>query len=75
MVIVHFAASWRTNPGCPRLRFLSNQKSERFRRLCQQTQSPIKMIIQNMIRQHLGWLVIWGGVFGGIIGAIVNFGG
>jgi hypothetical protein len=23
-----------------------------------------------MIREHLGWLVVWGGVFGGIIGFI-----
>jgi hypothetical protein len=23
-----------------------------------------------MIRKHLGWLVLWGGVFGGLIGLI-----
>ncbi|MBB1382711.1 DUF445 domain-containing protein, partial [Shewanella sp. SR41-2] len=27
-------------------------------------------IIQDMIKTHLGWLVVWGGVFGGIIGAV-----
>jgi hypothetical protein len=25
-----------------------------------------------MIRKHLGWLVVWGGVFGGIIGLAVS---
>jgi hypothetical protein len=24
-----------------------------------------------MIRRHLGWLVVWGGVFGGLIGFLV----
>jgi hypothetical protein len=24
--------------------------------------------VQTMIKQHLGWLVVWGGVFGGLIG-------
>jgi hypothetical protein len=23
-----------------------------------------------MIQQHLGWLVVWGGVFGGLIGLV-----
>jgi len=26
-----------------------------------------------MIRRHLGWLVVWGGVFGGLIGLVVTF--
>jgi uncharacterized membrane protein YheB (UPF0754 family) len=26
-----------------------------------------------MIKQHLGWLVVWGGVFGGVIGIISSF--
>jgi len=28
----------------------------------------VKNIIQRMIKEHLGWLVVWGGVFGGLIG-------
>jgi len=26
--------------------------------------------VQRMIDEHLGWLVVWGGVFGGLIGLI-----
>jgi uncharacterized membrane-anchored protein YjiN (DUF445 family) len=37
-------------------------------RLEELTPSMVKDIIQTMIRQHLGWLVVWGGVFGGLIG-------
>ncbi len=39
-------------------------------RLDELTPNMVKEIIQKMIREHLGWLVIWGGVFGGLIGAI-----
>lgn len=37
-------------------------------RLDELTPQAVKEIIQNMIREHLGWLVVWGGVFGGLIG-------
>ncbi len=37
-------------------------------RLAELTPKMVKDIIQTMIRQHLGWLVVWGGVFGGIFG-------
>jgi len=37
-------------------------------RLNELTPEIVKMIIQDMIRKHLGWLVVWGGVFGGLIG-------
>jgi hypothetical protein len=30
----------------------------------------VKTIIQDMIRRHLGWLVVWGGFFGALIGYI-----
>tara|TARA_B110000037_G_scaffold82932_1_gene98707 strand:- start:1748 stop:2443 length:696 start_codon:yes stop_codon:yes gene_type:complete len=30
----------------------------------------VKQIIEKMIRDHLGWLVVWGGVCGAAIGAI-----
>lgn len=41
-------------------------------RLSELTPERVKIIIQNMIKEHLGWLVIWGGVFGGLIGLIAG---
>ena len=32
------------------------------------TPEQVKNIIQDMIRRHLGWLVVWGGAIGGFIG-------
>ncbi len=43
------------------------------RRLEELTPEMVKQIIQDMIRKHLGWLVIWGGVFGGLIGLVMSF--
>ena len=37
-------------------------------RLNELTPTMVKDIIQDMIREHLGWLVVWGGVFGALIG-------
>ena len=42
-------------------------------RLAELTPQHVKDIIQNMIRSHLGWLVVWGGVFGGLIGLLASF--
>lgn len=39
-------------------------------RLDELTPLLVKNIIQEMIREHLGWLVVWGGVFGGLIGLL-----
>jgi len=38
------------------------------KRLGELTPDMVKEIIQRMIKEHLGWLVVWGGVFGGLIG-------
>ena len=37
-------------------------------RLDELTPGRVKNIIQAMIREHLGWLVVWGGLVGGFIG-------
>ena len=37
-------------------------------RLDELTPGQVKNIIQAMIREHLGWLVVWGGAVGGFIG-------
>lgn len=42
-------------------------------RLNELTPVMVKNIVAEMIRQHLGWLVVWGAVFGGLIGAVVFF--
>lgn len=41
-------------------------------RLNELTPQMVKEIIQSMIRQHLGWLVVWGGVFGAILGVFAE---
>jgi uncharacterized membrane protein YheB (UPF0754 family) len=41
-------------------------------RLNQMTPQMVKVIVQTMIRKHLGWLVVWGCAFGGLIGLIVT---
>ncbi len=33
----------------------------------------VKEMIQRIIKEHLGWLVVWGGVFGGLIGLVSAF--
>ena len=43
------------------------------KRLDELTPQMVKEIIQDMIRKHLGWLVVWGGVFGGLIGLVTAF--
>jgi len=42
------------------------------KRLNELTPGLVKAIIQDMIKKHLGWLVVWGGVFGGLIGLIAG---
>ena len=37
-------------------------------RLDEMTPHLVKQIVQDMIREHLGWLVIWGCVVGGLLG-------
>ena len=38
------------------------------KRLNDMTPTMVKEIVQDMIRKHLGWLVVWGCAFGGAIG-------
>ena len=41
-------------------------------RLADLSPEDIKIIIQKMIKEHLGWLVVWGGFFGGFMGLILS---
>lgn len=40
------------------------------KRLDELTETHVKEIISEMIRTHLGWLVVWGGCFGALIGIL-----
>jgi len=37
------------------------------------TPTMVKEIVQKLIKEHLDWLVVWGGVFGGLIGLTSSF--
>ncbi|MDQ8184540.1 hypothetical protein [Pelagicoccus sp. SDUM812002] len=36
------------------------------------TAPQVKQLLSDLIREHLGWLVVWGGVFGALIGILSN---
>lgn len=42
-------------------------------RLAELTPQLVKEMVQAIIKEHLGWLVVWGGVFGGLLGAVFSF--
>ncbi len=37
-------------------------------RLAELTPIMVKEMLHTLIKEHLGWLVVWGGVFGGLLG-------
>ncbi len=37
------------------------------------TPKDVKNLVEKLIKEHLDWLIVWGGVFGGIIGLISVF--
>lgn len=43
------------------------------KRLAELTPQMVKEMVQKIIREHLGWLVVWGGFFGGLMGATFYF--
>ncbi|MDO9208348.1 MAG: DUF445 domain-containing protein [Sulfuricurvum sp.] len=42
-------------------------------RLAELTPLMIKEMLHGLMKEHLGWLVVWGGVFGGLIGILSAF--
>jgi len=42
-------------------------------RLQELTPIMIKEMLHGLMKEHLGWLVVWGGVFGGLIGVMSVF--
>ena len=51
--------------------FLTQVEQVIDQRLDELTPAQVKNIIQEMIRKHLDWLVVWGGAVGGFIGFVV----
>jgi uncharacterized membrane protein YheB (UPF0754 family) len=43
------------------------------RRLDELSPAMVKDLVFQLIHEHMGWLVVWGGVFGGLIGLISSF--
>lgn len=43
------------------------------RRLADLTPMMVKEMLHALMKEHLGWLVVWGGVFGGLIGIVSAF--
>lgn len=41
-------------------------------RLDEMTPHMVKVIVEDMIHKHLGWLVVWGCAFGGVLGLVVT---
>lgn len=42
-------------------------------RLAELTPLMVKEMLYGLMKEHLGWLVVWGGVFGGAIGIVGEF--
>lgn len=42
-------------------------------RLAELTPLMVKEMLYDLMKEHLGWLVVWGGVFGGAIGVVSSF--
>ncbi|MGZ8227919.1 MAG: DUF445 family protein [Methylococcaceae bacterium] len=43
------------------------------KRLDELTPQMVKEMVELIIHEHLGWLVVWGGIFGGFMGALFVF--
>lgn len=36
------------------------------------TPEIVKKLMEDVMRKHLGWLIVWGNVFGGLIGVVTK---
>jgi len=43
------------------------------KRLDELSPKLVKEMLENLMKEYLGWLVVWGGVFGGILGLVSSF--
>jgi uncharacterized membrane-anchored protein YjiN (DUF445 family) len=42
-------------------------------KLVELTAADVKRMTEDVIRSHLGWLVVWGNVFGGLMGILAHY--
>lgn len=61
------------NPSNNNSNFFKKIEAIVNKRLDELSPNMVKEIIQKMIKKHLGWLVVWGGVFGALIGFASTF--
>ncbi len=43
------------------------------KRLDELSPKMVKELLENLMKEYLGWLVVWGGVFGGLLGLVSSF--
>ena len=36
------------------------------------TPQVVRQMMEDVMREHLGWLIVWGNVFGGVIGLLAH---
>ena len=51
---------------------IDNLMTEKLQEL---TPEKVKQLMEEVIRTHLGWLIVWGNVFGGLIGLVSTMAG
>ena len=76
-VVIKLSSSYTDNKNSSKVieALIKNIEELIDNRLDELSPEDIKVIVQKMIKEHLGWLVVWGGVFGGFIGLLVEFSG
>ena len=44
-------------------------------KLLELTPEIVRDLLEEVMRKHLGWLIVWGNVFGGLIGLVSTMAG
>ena len=66
----------RLAPGAMEVGFLRSQVEQLLAaKLEELTPHVVKTMMEDVMREHLGWLIVWGNVFGGLIGILAHLSG